>query len=146
MVAGMSVSVLAMVYRHGFVGQGAHIRSAYRPMHTNQTTPRPAPRDRRLRARLLYALLCLVGLALMCRSVSFVIASGGRTAQANCAPAPERDVLFVGAAEANISPLTPVYLGGYGIGPVRRSTGVLQPLTVRALALRSLDNRPEHTL
>ena len=55
-------------------------------------------------------------------------------------------MVLVGAAKADISPQQPVYLGGYGFGPVRLSTGVLQPLYARALAIRAPDNRPEHTL
>ncbi|MCX8072195.1 MAG: neutral/alkaline non-lysosomal ceramidase N-terminal domain-containing protein [Candidatus Binatia bacterium] len=38
-------------------------------------------------------------------------------------------------AKRNITPDTPVFLGGYGLGPARRSTGVLSPIYVRALVI-----------
>ncbi len=41
----------------------------------------------------------------------------------------------VGASKREITPASPVYLGGYGFGPVRRSTGVGRPLYARALAI-----------
>jgi hypothetical protein len=41
----------------------------------------------------------------------------------------------VGAAKRDITPSNPVYLGGYGFGPVRLSTGVESPIYARALAI-----------
>ncbi|MFZ0887854.1 MAG: hypothetical protein WA005_05320, partial [Candidatus Binataceae bacterium] len=41
----------------------------------------------------------------------------------------------VGAAKREITPRSPVYLGGYGFGPVRKSVGVASPLWARALAI-----------
>lgn len=46
-----------------------------------------------------------------------------------------RTGLYVGVAKRNITPDSPVYLGGYGFGPGRRSTGVLAPIYVRALVI-----------
>src|SRR5215470_9552460 len=43
--------------------------------------------------------------------------------------------LLVGTAQRPITPTTPVYLGGYGLGPERRSTGVLAPIHVRAMVI-----------
>src|SRR5215510_9118031 len=50
--------------------------------------------------------------------------------------------LLVGAAKRDITPSLAtappdgqVYLGGYGLGPVRRSTGVLAPIFVRAFVV-----------
>ena len=42
---------------------------------------------------------------------------------------------YVGVAKRNITPNSSVFLGGYGIGPSRRSTGVLAPIFVRAWVL-----------
>ncbi|MGB8683591.1 MAG: hypothetical protein WCD12_11970 [Candidatus Binatus sp.] len=41
----------------------------------------------------------------------------------------------VGASRREITPTSPVYLGGYGFGPVRRSTGVMSPIYARAIAI-----------
>ena len=41
----------------------------------------------------------------------------------------------VGAAKREITPAGPVNLGGYGFGPVRRSTGVKSPIYARAIAI-----------
>jgi hypothetical protein len=41
----------------------------------------------------------------------------------------------VGTSKLDITPASPVYLGGYGFGPVRRSTGVKSPIYARALAV-----------
>jgi hypothetical protein len=41
----------------------------------------------------------------------------------------------VGASRREITPASPVYLGGYGFGPVRRSTGVIHPIYARAIAI-----------
>ncbi len=92
------------------------------------------------------AVSALLVLLLLCCSTSLLVSLGGREASAACGPAASSDLVLAGAAKADISPQQPVYLGGYGIGPVRLSTGVMQPLFVRALAIRSVDNRPEHTL
>jgi hypothetical protein len=83
---------------------------------------------------------------LLCCSASFVVLLGGAGTSVACGPVPADDRVLAGAAKADITPQGPVYLGGYGLGPVRRSTGTLQPLYVRALALRSLDGAPAHTL
>jgi hypothetical protein len=45
----------------------------------------------------------------------------------------------VGAAVRDISPSTAVFLGGYGFGPVRLSTGIDTPITARALAISKGD-------
>lgn len=45
----------------------------------------------------------------------------------------------VGAAVRDISPSSPVYLGGYGFGPVRLSTGIQTPISARALAVSKGD-------
>ena len=50
------------------------------------------------------------------------------------APAPEGEYC-VGSAKREITPPSPVYLGGYGFGPVRRSTGVASPIYARAIAI-----------
>lgn len=54
-------------------------------------------------------------------------------------PAPtlptSRTGLYVGVAKRDISPSGPVNLGGYGLGPGRRSTGVLAPIHVRAFVV-----------
>lgn len=42
---------------------------------------------------------------------------------------------YVGVAKRNITPDSSVFLGGYGLGPSRRSTGVLAPIFVRAWVL-----------
>ncbi|MFI5353527.1 MAG: hypothetical protein ACHQZS_11250 [Candidatus Binatales bacterium] len=41
----------------------------------------------------------------------------------------------MGASRSEITPRSPVYLGGYGLGPVRLSTGVKSPLYARAIAI-----------
>ena len=48
---------------------------------------------------------------------------------------PARTGLYVGIAKRNITPSSPVFLGGYGFGPGRRSTGVLSPIYVRAMVI-----------
>ncbi|GIW44430.1 MAG: hypothetical protein KatS3mg077_1712 [Candidatus Binatia bacterium] len=48
---------------------------------------------------------------------------------------PSRTGLYVGVAKRNITPDSPVFLGGYGFGPGRRSTGVLAPIYVRAMVI-----------
>lgn len=78
----------------------------------------------------------VVVLVMLCCGSSLLVARGGSTSTGGCDPATAGDALLAGAAKADISPAVPVYLGGYGFGPVRRSTGVLHPLYVRALALR----------
>lgn len=49
--------------------------------------------------------------------------------------APGGDDLLAGASRRNITPSHPVWMAGYGIGPVRRSQGQGGDLHVRALAL-----------
>lgn len=51
--------------------------------------------------------------------------------------APQPADTMVGTAVVDITPSQPVYLGGYGFGPERMSTGVLNPLQVHVLAIRS---------
>jgi hypothetical protein len=60
----------------------------------------------------------------------------------DCDDAAPTTSLLVGSAKRDITPSETtappdgqVYLGGYGIGPVRRSTGVLAPIFVRALVV-----------
>jgi hypothetical protein len=48
---------------------------------------------------------------------------------------PSSTGLYVGAAKHNITPTGRVFLGGYGLGPGRRSTGVLAPIYVRAFVI-----------
>lgn len=43
--------------------------------------------------------------------------------------------ILAGAAKCDITPNTPVFLGGYGVGPVRRARGIALRLYSRALAL-----------
>ena len=88
--------------------------------------------------------LALIVLLVCCAGTLLVSYTGG-TAAAACVAATDDQVL-AGAAKADITPTEPVYLGGYGVGPVRLSTGSIQPLYVRALALRASDNLPAHTL
>lgn len=97
----------------------------------------PTPRDRRAWGCLVRILLAAVAVMVVCCGSSLLVARGGTASTAGCGSAPPRDTLLAGAAKADISPSAPVYLGGYGFGPVRRSTGVLHPLYVRALALRA---------
>ncbi|MDQ2903939.1 MAG: hypothetical protein M3Y81_10335 [Chloroflexota bacterium] len=105
------------------------------------------PRRPRRRRRYVWRTSCgCLVLLLLCCSASFVVSLFGHQVGSDCAFAQAGDLVLVGAARADISPQQPVYLGGYGFGPVRLSTGVLQPLFVRALAVRSLDNLPGHTL
>ncbi|MBF6589789.1 MAG: neutral/alkaline non-lysosomal ceramidase N-terminal domain-containing protein [Ktedonobacterales bacterium] len=77
---------------------------------------------------------------------SFLVSLGGASASASCAPAATSDLVLAGAAKADISPRQSLYLSGYGFGPARRSTGILQPLYARALALRGLDGQPTNTV
>ncbi len=46
-------------------------------------------------------------------------------------------MLQAGAAKVDITPRSPVYLGGYGIGPTRKCSQISSPLYARALVLRS---------
>jgi hypothetical protein len=91
-------------------------------------------------------LIGLLAVVLIFCVASFVVTLGGASAVSSCAPAAAGDMLLAGAAKAEISPSGPVYLGGYGFGPVRRSTGILQPLYARALALRAADGATAHTV
>jgi hypothetical protein len=61
---------------------------------------------------------------------------------ASCSDAGRTSGLQVGAAKRDITPSSAtappdgsVYLGGYGFGPERPSSGVLQPISVRALVI-----------
>ncbi len=48
---------------------------------------------------------------------------------------PSSNGWYVGVAQRDITPEFSVFLGGYGFGPSRRSTGVLAPIFVRAWVL-----------
>jgi len=52
-----------------------------------------------------------------------------------CSAAESSGEYCVGASRREITPASPVYLGGYGFGPVRRSTGVQSPIYARAIAI-----------
>jgi hypothetical protein len=61
-----------------------------------------------------------------------------------CSDSNDLDVALVGSARRDITPdavtappAGSVYLGGYGLGPVRPSTGVLAPIYVRAFVVTS---------
>jgi hypothetical protein len=78
-------------------------------------------------------------LALSIRSISLALTAAlafASNASATCRlPAEARRPFCVGAAVRDISPPSPVFLGGYGFGPVRLSTGVETPISARALAI-----------
>lgn len=115
------------------------------PPEIPAVTPARAPRSKRRRWALGCAGLALV-LLLACCSASYLVSKGGQSATAECGAATTSDEVLAGTAKADISPADRVYLGGYGIGAVRRSTGVLQSLYVRALAIRGLDGAPADTV
>lgn len=115
------------------------------PPEVAAVAPVRAPRSRRRRWARGCAGLVLV-LVLVCCSTSFLVSKGGQSASADCGTAATSDEVLAGSAKEDISPADEVYLGGYGIGAVRRSTGVLQPLYVRALAIRGLDGAPADTV
>jgi hypothetical protein len=48
---------------------------------------------------------------------------------------PSSTGLYVGTAKRDITPPSPVYLGGYGFGGSRKSNGVLAPIYVRAFVI-----------
>ncbi|HVM95175.1 MAG TPA: neutral/alkaline non-lysosomal ceramidase N-terminal domain-containing protein [Candidatus Acidoferrales bacterium] len=48
---------------------------------------------------------------------------------------PSSTGLYVGAAKRDITPMNAVFLGGFGFGPGRKSTGVLAPIHVRAFVV-----------
>jgi hypothetical protein len=54
---------------------------------------------------------------------------------AACSVSESRGEYCVGASRREITPSSPVYLGGYGFGPVRLSTGIKSPLYARAIAI-----------
>ena len=54
---------------------------------------------------------------------------------AACSASESSGEYCVGASRREITPTSPVYLGGYGFGPVRRSTGVRSPIYARAIAI-----------
>jgi hypothetical protein len=54
---------------------------------------------------------------------------------AACSTSDSSGEYCVGASRREITPRSPVYLGGYGFGPVRLSTGVKSPLYARAIAI-----------
>jgi hypothetical protein len=56
-------------------------------------------------------------------------------ATAACSASESSGEYCVGASRREITPASPVYLGGYGFGPVRRSTGVRSPIYARAIAI-----------
>jgi hypothetical protein len=57
------------------------------------------------------------------------------TIPAACSASESSGEYCVGASRREITPASPVYLGGYGFGPVRRSTGVRSPIYARAIAI-----------
>src|SRR5208337_206106 len=59
----------------------------------------------------------------------------GATITAPCSASESSGEYCVGASRREITPASPVYLGGYGFGPVRRSTGVRSPIYARAIAI-----------
>src|SRR5260370_26201438 len=68
-----------------------------------------------------------------------IILAMARTASAACLLPKEARPYCIGAAVRDISPSSPVFLGGYGFGPVRLSTGIKTPITARALAITKGD-------
>ncbi len=54
---------------------------------------------------------------------------------AACSASESSGEYCVGASKREITPSSPVYLGGYGFGPVRLSTGVRNPIYARAIAI-----------
>jgi len=56
-------------------------------------------------------------------------------ATAACSVSESSGEYCVGASKREITPTSPVYLGGYGFGPVRLSTGVSRPIYARAIAI-----------
>ena len=62
-------------------------------------------------------------------------ASEPAAAAAACSVSAASGEYCVGASKREITPASPVYLGGYGFGPVRLSTGVRRPIYARALAI-----------
>ncbi|HEY9157144.1 hypothetical protein [Candidatus Binatus sp.] len=59
----------------------------------------------------------------------------GAAMTAACSASESSGEYCVGASKREITPAAPVYLGGYGFGPVRRSTGVRSPIYARAIAI-----------
>lgn len=68
---------------------------------------------------------------------AFATTSNGSNDASNKFTGLNRSNTMVGTAVVDITPSQPVYLGGYGFGPVRLSTGVLNPLKVHVIAIRS---------
>lgn len=65
----------------------------------------------------------------------FFGASEPVAAAAACSVSESSGEYCVGASKREITPASPVYLGGYGFGPVRLSTGVRRPIYARAIAI-----------
>ncbi len=59
----------------------------------------------------------------------------GAAMTAPCSASESSGEYCVGASKREITPASPVYLGGYGFGPVRRSTAVSRPIYARAIAI-----------
>jgi len=59
----------------------------------------------------------------------------GAAMTAACSASESSGEYCVGASKREITPTSPVYLGGYGFGPVRRSAGVASPIYARAIAI-----------
>lgn len=59
----------------------------------------------------------------------------GAQMTAACSASESSGEYCVGASRREITPTSPVYLGGYGFGPVRRSTGVRSRVYARAIAI-----------
>jgi hypothetical protein len=74
-----------------------------------------------------------VAASLLWFSASRPVARAAITAA--CSASESSGEYCVGASKREITPTSPVYLGGYGFGPVRRSTGVGSPIYARAIAI-----------
>jgi hypothetical protein len=83
--------------------------------------PRTLPRSHRRSALAALAILLL-----------WLAACGGNDGAPFLVGTAKRDIT---PSEATAPPDGNVYLGGYGVGPIRRSTGVLGPIFVRALVV-----------
>lgn len=98
----------------------------------------PAPSERRTGAEQVYtlrkiyrAILAAAALVLWFGAPNPVVAA----TTAACSASESSGQYCVGASKREITPTSPVYLGGYGFGPVRRSTGVGNPIYARAIAI-----------
>lgn len=72
-------------------------------------------------------------------TIILAILATAPTASAACHSPARARPYCIGAAVRDISPTSPVFLGGYGFGPVRLSTGIETPITARALAITKGD-------